>query len=439
MILPRKTRPSPRREEGVIIILVAVFLLFVVGAMAALSIDVVTLYTARSEAQLAADGAALAAARVLANSGMTSLADATLATNAQAMATAMAKQVAQTNSVGGRSLAAAEVTVSFPNAGAPGFQNNPRVTVQVRRIDLPTFFARIWGWTQQSLSATATAEAYNPSGLSGLALTSSPPVATACVKPWVLPNLDPTGSTPVDTIFDANGNIKNPSLVGWTDPNPTFFARCGFACNGSQTAVKWEYFPGTLASFPAPTSALPSCLGGAPFNDYQKSVAGCVQKTISCTDSVDLDVSSHLGRNSETATAVNCLTHSSPSAFGNGDSVSVTPYINPGQPFQFVAGTSNPIPGASGQNIEVSDSLVTVPVYDSSGGAHSGTVNLVGFVQLFLNSNGIGTPASGPTAGHIKTTVVNLIGCGNPGSGATMGTPVIGNGSSAVAVRLVSQ
>ena len=38
-------------------------MLFVIGAMAALSIDVVTLYTARSEAQLAADGAALAAAR----------------------------------------------------------------------------------------------------------------------------------------------------------------------------------------------------------------------------------------------------------------------------------------------------------------------------------------------------------------------------------------
>ncbi len=47
-------------------------MLFVVGAMAALSIDVVTLYTARSEAQLVADAAALAGARVLANSGVTS-------------------------------------------------------------------------------------------------------------------------------------------------------------------------------------------------------------------------------------------------------------------------------------------------------------------------------------------------------------------------------
>ncbi|MGD0598814.1 MAG: pilus assembly protein TadG-related protein, partial [Terriglobales bacterium] len=63
-----------KNQQGVIITLVAVFMLFVIGAMAALSIDVVTLYTARSEAQLAADAAALAGARVLANSGLTSTA-----------------------------------------------------------------------------------------------------------------------------------------------------------------------------------------------------------------------------------------------------------------------------------------------------------------------------------------------------------------------------
>src|ERR1019366_4406008 len=69
-----RIRPSNsgQREQGIIITLVAVFMLFVVGAMAALSIDVVTFYTARSEAQIAADSAALAAARVMANSGMTS-------------------------------------------------------------------------------------------------------------------------------------------------------------------------------------------------------------------------------------------------------------------------------------------------------------------------------------------------------------------------------
>src|SRR5258708_36948035 len=99
-------------------------MLFVVGAMAALSIDVVTLYTARSEAQLAADGAALAAARVLANSGMTSRpADTTLASKAKALASTSAAEAAQGNQVGGRNrvLSNGEVLASFPQASHAEF------------------------------------------------------------------------------------------------------------------------------------------------------------------------------------------------------------------------------------------------------------------------------------------------------------------------------
>ena len=73
-----RTNSLRAKDRGIVILLVAVVLLFVVGAMAALSIDVVTFYTARSEAQMAADGAALAGARVLANSGLTSGGDPTM-------------------------------------------------------------------------------------------------------------------------------------------------------------------------------------------------------------------------------------------------------------------------------------------------------------------------------------------------------------------------
>src|SRR6267154_6483708 len=100
-------------ERGIVILLVAIFLLFVVGAMAVLAIDVVTFYTARSEAQLAADGAALAGARVMANSGSTSN-PTVLEAQAQALATTAASNVATQNKVGGRNLASPEVTVSFP-------------------------------------------------------------------------------------------------------------------------------------------------------------------------------------------------------------------------------------------------------------------------------------------------------------------------------------
>ncbi len=137
---------TARSEQGVIILLVAVFMLFVVGAMAALAIDVVTLYTARSEAQLAADGAALAGARVLANSGMTS--DSTAASaDRGGLATTVATQVATSNEVGGRNLKSSDGEGRHLQRTSTSFVTNPHVTVQVQRTDLPTFFARIWGST----------------------------------------------------------------------------------------------------------------------------------------------------------------------------------------------------------------------------------------------------------------------------------------------------
>lgn len=123
-------------ERGVIITLVAVFMLFVVGAMAALSIDVVTLYTARSEAQLAADSAALAAARVLANSGATSDGTGTLLASVESSsgpAQAVANQVAEQNQVGGVNLTSSQITVTFG-----GSTTNPTVNVTVQ-TNLPTF------------------------------------------------------------------------------------------------------------------------------------------------------------------------------------------------------------------------------------------------------------------------------------------------------------
>src|ERR1017187_6240157 len=102
-----RTNSQRNHEQGVIITRVAVFMLFVMVAMAALAIDVVTLYAARSEAQLAADAAALAGARVLANSGMTSDMTGASIPNAEILASTVALQVGQQSQVGGRNLVAA--------------------------------------------------------------------------------------------------------------------------------------------------------------------------------------------------------------------------------------------------------------------------------------------------------------------------------------------
>ena len=166
-----------KNEQGIIIMLVAVFMLFVVGAMAALSIDVVTLYTARSEAQLAADGAALAGARVLANSGATSDHDwRSMSQCAEPLAQAVAIQVAEQNTVGGGTSTRRRSRCPA-NFGGTYYRPDRHRTVQI--TDLPTFFARIWGTQAVTVGASATAEAYNPSGAcrGGVAQRRSHPFA----------------------------------------------------------------------------------------------------------------------------------------------------------------------------------------------------------------------------------------------------------------------
>jgi len=258
-----RTKSRNDGEKGLIITLVAVFVLFVLGAMAALSIDVVTFYTARSEAQLAADGAALAGARVLANSGATSNPNALMA-SAETYAIAIATQVAQQNSVGGRALKPTEVNISFP-AGTGTNPGNPTVTVTVQRTDIPTFFARVWGKTQVTVGATATAEAYNPSD-ANLSVTPTP-VAPMCVKPWLLPNLDP--SNPPNPIFVTNSGAVQPgsNLLGWGTQNVGTPITLAPACaTGTCTTPltmppAWNYYPGNddPTSFPHPTNSLPAC------------------------------------------------------------------------------------------------------------------------------------------------------------------------------------
>jgi hypothetical protein len=447
-MLGKKDISGRKDERGTIITLVAVFMLFVVGAMAALSIDAVTIYTARSEAQLAADAAALAAARVIANSGATSDSSgallATVETIPGGLAQTIAIQVAQSSMVGGRYLVAAngEVVVGFPGSQASLCGTlfpvaNPCVTVRVQRTDLPTFFARIWGNKQVTVAASATAEAYNPSGVPAVSFGSAPPVAPLCVKPWLLPNLDPS-STTGGTIFDpTTGTITGTSLLGWSSttaatPTPMTLACPGGDCSSTviPTPALWRYYPGDPStSFPPPTAALPTCSLVGTLTAYQASIAGCIQTPISCSSKVNIDTSIYTARNSETADAVNCLAHDT--IAGGGDTVTSTVPPPQNTPFQFVAGNNNPIVAAA-TDLMVSDSLVTVPVFDIATFNTAGVnFQIIGFVQLFLNPDS--TP-SDPVTGNVNTAIINMVGCGT----SSTGQPILGNGASPVAVRLIS-
>ena len=209
-----------KNERGITIVLVAFSLLSLLG-MAALAIDVSTLYVAHGEAQRAADAAALAGARMFAFSGYTTasttlaaadICQTSAAPGADAAANRQAEAVAAQNLVAGQPAAVQSITCTVTAA-------NPQISVTVQRTGLPTFFGRIWGGTANSVTATAVAEAYNPSG-------SAAPIQVQGVKPWLIPNCDPDPANltaPHDCagaglfVDPVDGSIKNNgSFVGKT-------------------------------------------------------------------------------------------------------------------------------------------------------------------------------------------------------------------------------
>src|SRR5207302_1288552 len=152
------------------------------------AIDVTLLYVDRTEAQQAVDAAALAGAKAFVSSGYTS--GNVTATTVQTLATNEAISAAQESKVRGALVQAAELDITFPQLT----QNNPVISVVFTRSGISSFFAKTFGVRTTSVKATAQAEAYNPSGS-----TTATPVQVAGVKPWVLPNCDPTGnSTPTN-------------------------------------------------------------------------------------------------------------------------------------------------------------------------------------------------------------------------------------------------
>ena len=214
--IPNRRQSSVHRhaERGVTMALVAAAMVAIM-AMAALSIDAVTLYLANAEAQRTADAAALAAARVISLSGITGNASTT--TNVPywqqicglgGMAAQVAQAVEGQNPVGS---GPSTIAVTYSTGtGSPAsdcstlgasFAVNSLVIVRIQRGSLPTFFARIWGRTGSSVSATAAAEVFNPSNSASVGGSGNIiPVQPRCVKPWVIPNVDPLNPLPV-----ANG------------------------------------------------------------------------------------------------------------------------------------------------------------------------------------------------------------------------------------------
>ncbi len=441
------------RERGVTLALVAAAIVAML-AMAALSIDVASLYLANAEAQRAADVAALAGARWLSVSGVTG--DPTNSAGQWIQACNQAKQIAMgtaiQNNVGGTNLNTSQVAITVQDRGGNGcgssgpvdFGLNPQVTVSVTRANLPLYFAPVMraffspGASHSvTVAATATAEVFNPSNSlnfssSGLPMT----VAPRCVKPWIIPNLDPNphpghplGSPFVSTV---DGSIVSDGLAapfGTGVIGETFSLRAdcnngGGTCtlrNNPPKAVgtSLEYVP---ADITGPFVAVPSAATGS---NFQEASAGCDVGTVySCgtTAGANADLTINPGgAGGDTAIAVEALINSS----AGPDVISTSVY-----PFQIQAGSANPlvVNGAISSNevVSSSNSIVTVPILDNTnplpGGANP-SVTIVGFLQLFIT--GVNT-----ANGHLNVTVLNVSGCG-PAPVSQVG------GTSPVPIRLV--
>jgi Flp pilus assembly protein TadG len=470
-----KSRRAQQRGQTMALVAVSMISLL---AMAALAIDVVTLYSARGQAERAADAAALAAAKVLADSGVTT--DPGNASNPSIWSAACTAAAAEANNIASQNLIAGQtpsVLVNFPAFGASTctgpnstFGIDAQVTVQVTVSSLPTFFARIWSNASSSVSATAMAEAYNPSNSSSISSGGTiGPNAARCVKPMLVPNCDPNytnGSgcgggfaafinTASGTEAITNPGSQNSSPTGVIGEQLLLQSACtaGSPCilqNPGSPYTRATTAPPSLAyypiSFPVSVNICPSCTPPTP-TDYYSSLACCNGTSIECGQSFSLDTNEG-GISGQTQAAGQCLIHESASASPTSD---CSPTLDQdclnttsGPPYAIMAGTQNPLknktsgPGgtlAAGDAITVSDSVVTLPIYDNTvGGGPIGnnapanppaTVTIIGFLQVFIND-------AAPSGGDMKVTVLNVTGCGNNPTGNAV------NGSGpAVPVRLI--
>ena len=433
VLLVRHHVPPAIRERGQTIAMVAVAMATLL-AMAALAIDLTTLYVAHGEIQRAADAAALAGAKAFVDSGVTtSPSNSTLQTLAQTMAADYATGVVGQNNVAGspaqfiNGTPLVNLTLSLP--GSPTAQGNPRITVSLQRSNLPLFFAKIWRSSLASVSATAIAEAYNPA-YSQTNVGAFIPAAPKCVKPFLVPNNDP----------NQNGiafvNVATGAITAAPEPFIGEALTLTSACKGNSCANPkisnqgGQYIPMLLPDnhryCPSPFAQSCSsggttfersteCCDGSAFDYQQCGVSGTV-----ATWNPTIDPG---GPNGPAQHGLQCLIHDPQQdvlnpAFANNGLLQI-------QPGAFSQARYNVSPESL---VSTSDSIITVPLFDASTlQLASHQVTIVGFLQLFVSS-------VGPGQNDMNAYILNIVGCGSNLAG---GSAVSGGGASAIPVRLI--
>lgn len=402
-------------ERGNTLFFVSGFLFIMLG-IGALGVDLASLYVARSESQRAADSAALAGAKVFVETGCVTLGDCSAQ---EALATTRATQAALQSLVAGQPVTVQAVTFTET-------AQNPQITVQVVSANLPVYFAGAVGITSApNVGATATAEAYNPSGATG----GSPIYCTSCVRPWVIPNCDQSlgYNTPASALCAGQASLLNVSTnYGVSNPNCTPTGVIGAPINMQ------------LQNQPTVFGALDVDAGSGNLADYQSAITTCFTGQTTCGTNQPLYILPVTpAMETSTQTAVENLLHVTALGLNVGQDYIDTTVCPP----QIHAGARNPlvVQGVISQDsiVATSDSIVSAYVYDNAllvpqlVTGSSQPVSIVGFAEIFITQvdlNGINTEVQG--------VVLGVAGCGsNPGACNTSSTI---QGPTTIPVRLIS-
>jgi hypothetical protein len=430
-----RTKEYRQGERGATLVIFSLSLVMMMG-MGALAVDLASMYVARNEAQRAADSAALAGAKYFVESGCVTVGN---------CATYETTAIARATEVAAKSFVEGQPATVF---GTPTFDLtkplNPQITVQVQSANLKFYFVRAFYRLLKpftgiparfKLGATATAEAWNPSGSTG-----GPIYCTGCVRPWVIPNCDQgnpgpdqnnlcnAGTPPVQAYLlnpSSNYGVENPGCY----PGGVV---------GSPIAMRFQLQP-TLYG------AVDITNGSGNLANYQQAVPICSIGQQTCGTSIPfyiLPVTPAM--EASTQAGVEALLHvasTGPNPPNQQDYIDTSVC-----PPQIHAGGQNPLvtQGVVNVNnaISTSDSIVTAYIFDGAPIAPqaingvSQNLNIVGFAQIFVTQ--VDLDALNNT--EVQGVILGVAGCGsNIGAcGAAAGSGTSINGPTTMPVRLIT-
>ena len=403
-----RSRKSFCQETGSVLVIVA-FSMVVLLAASAIAIDLANLYMARAQAQRAADAAALAGAQEFVISGCTT-GGCTAGGVQETLARPQAEAAGAQNYIAGQaaSIKDGDITFSYPTP------EEPQITVTAKAA-VSTFFAKVFGIQTANVSATATAEAYNPSG-------GNAPVAAECLKPFLVPNCDPTHTSPGNLACATSGQGY------FFNPGTGAIEHSGLYPAGV-VGMPWQ-----LHSNAGPSQWYLVGFGGAPPSSgaaIRTHISTCTPAPLSCGSTLTTANGKNVGPVDQ---GTNDLIHATGDGLNQGqDSIDTSV----GPPYAITGGSNNPNPALRGKvfyDYSESPSVVTVPVYTGNNLPPGGTtVTIVGYMQVFIKyANHTGQDDI------VNVIILNISSCGgSPGGGSGGATPIVAAAGSPVPIRLI--